>query len=183
MLDPSEGTRSLVTTRPSKVTATKVVAATHVLHNLLRKLDLPHRRACSGTICHTGTALSAKHACMQSHNPPHRLARGCMPSHMLLHMMCLPHKHACRCKTRHTGMHAHSAHRLYMPHRHEYICIICHGGMHTVAYFATQVVSATQACMQAHNLPHRHARTALSAKCSGIICHTCGCTICHILLY
>ena len=164
-----------------------------------------------GIICHGGTALPATHACMQSHNPRHRLARGCMPSDMLLHMLYLPHKHACSCKIRHTGMHAlhslphrqacscmqshillhmmypphrhkyiciichtrmhvlaYSAHRWHLPHRHEYICIICHMCMHVVGYCATQAVSATQASMQAYNLPRtnciiRHTGTHAAA--------------------
>ena len=128
-------------------------------------------QACSAIICHTGTALSATHACMRSHNPQHRFARGCMQSHMLLHTLYLPHKHARSCKIRHTVMHArHSLsykqackgkespilpHMLYLPHKHAYICIICHTGMHAVAYSATQGLFATHACMQAHNLLHK----------------------------
>ena len=139
--------------------------------------------------------VSATRACMQLQNPPHMhdctalsaTQAGCMQSHIRLHMLYLPHKHEYICIICPTRMHvvAYSAHRLYLPHRHEYICTICHTGMHTVSYPATQAVSATHACMQAHNLPPRHALHYPPHwhACSGTICHTCGCTICHILLY
>ena len=87
-----------------------------------------------------------------------------MEPYILLHMLYLPRRHEYICVICHSHKHvvAHFAHKLYLPHRHEYICIICQIGMDAVAYVATQVVSAARACMQAHNLPHMHARTALS---------------------
>ena len=124
---------------------------------LLHMLYLSHSHACNCKIRHT-----RMHAW---HSLPHMQAHSCMRSHILLHMLYVPHMHEYICIVYHTCMHVveYSAHRLYQPHRHEYICIIYHKGMHAVAYSATQAVSATQACMQAHNLPHMHARSTLSA--------------------
>ena len=134
-------------------------------------------------MCHIGTMLPATHACMLSNNPPHRHARGCMPSHTLLHMLSLPHGHACRCKICCTGMHARHylphrqacncmqpyilQHMLYLPHKHKYICIICHTSMHAITYSGKQGVSATR---------HACRRTICYTSCR---CHACSRIICY----
>ena len=117
-------------------------------HMLLHMLYLPHRHACSCKIRHTG--MHARHPV------PYRQACSCMQSYILPHMLYLPPKHEYICIICHTRKHAaaYSTHKLHLPHKHEYICIICHS-MHAVAYSATQALSATHACMQAHNLLHK----------------------------
>ena len=83
--------------------------------------------------------------------------------------------------------------RHVVAHFATHVCGYCHTGMHVVAYWATQVTCAPQACLQWHNRPHRHRticrthphissriirHTGLHAvDCSHIFCHT-SC-ICH----
>ena len=116
-----------------------------------------------------------------------------MQSHILLPELYLLRKHACRRTIRHTRCMCHTCSRITCcaswicptgryagmqrhnaPHRHR---IVCHAHMHVVTYppkqastrwdaityAVTHVASATQACMQLQNPPHRHACTSLCA--------------------
>ena len=163
--------RNICCTRYIRLTCSRIICNASWMCPIGR-----HAVACSTTQALLAcVALSATHACLRSHYLPHKLARGCkirhkamharpslpqrhastcMPPYILLHMRYVPKRHEYSCVIHHAPMHVvtpFSKQVIFVTHTHEYICIMCRIGMHAVAYSATQAVSATYACMQAHN--------------------------------